>query len=78
MTAFLRYFRWPVALTVLGLALIFALGLQAQGTLAGGLSFLLIVSVLAVLEISLSFDNAIVNPNKLKDMTEVWQRRFLT
>ena len=37
-----------------------------------------IVSVLAVLEISLSFDNAIVNANKLKDMTPVWQRRFLT
>jgi hypothetical protein len=78
MTGLLRYFFWPVLLTVLGLALSFALGLQAQGTLAGGLSFLLIGSVLAVLEISLSFDNAIVNANKLKDMTEVWQRRFLT
>lgn len=33
---------------------------------------------LAVLEISLSFDNAIVNANKLKDMSPVWQRRFLT
>ncbi len=42
------------------------------------LSILFIVTVLAVLEISLSFDNAIVNANKLKDMQPVWQRRFLT
>ena len=34
--------------------------------------------MLAVLEISLSFDNAIVNANKLKEMTPVWQQRFLT
>ena len=37
-----------------------------------------ICTVLAVLEISLSFDNAIVNANKLKEMTPVWQKRFLT
>jgi hypothetical protein len=37
-----------------------------------------ICTVLAVLEISLSFDNAIVNANKLKDMTPEWQHRFLT
>lgn len=37
-----------------------------------------ICAVLAVLEISLSFDNAIVNANKLKDMTPEWQHRFLT
>src|SRR5690606_29150429 len=30
-----------------------------------------------VLEISLSFDNAVVNASVLKDMDEVWQRRFL-
>lgn len=34
--------------------------------------------MLAVLEISLSFDNAIVNVNKLKELTPVWQHRFLT
>jgi hypothetical protein len=74
----LRYFRWPIAITVLGLLLSFWLGLKTTGTLSGGLSFLLIGSVLAVLEISLSFDNAIVNANKLKDMTPQWQQRFLT
>ncbi len=34
--------------------------------------------MLAILEISLSFDNAIVNANKLKAMTPVWRRRFPT
>ena len=35
-------------------------------------------SVLAVLEISLSFDNAVVNATVLREMDEKWQRRFLT
>ena len=34
--------------------------------------------VLAVLEVSLSFDNAAVNASILKDMDPVWQQRFLT
>jgi hypothetical protein len=37
-----------------------------------------IILVLSILEISLSFDNAVVNAAVLKDMDEVWQRRFLT
>ncbi|MFW1568124.1 DUF475 domain-containing protein, partial [Vibrio parahaemolyticus] len=60
------------------LVLALGLGLQFSGTMAGAASFLLIAAVLAVLEISLSFDNAIVNANKLKTMSPLWQRRFLT
>src|SRR6056297_1825914 len=78
MTTLFHYFRWPIALTVLGLILSFLLGYWTENTLAGALSFLLIGTVLAILEISLSFDNAIVNANKLKDMTPEWQQRFLT
>jgi len=74
----LQYFRWPFALTVMGLLLAFWLGWNATGRLSGALSFLMVGAVLAVLEISLSFDNAIVNANKLKDMDPVWQHRFLT
>ncbi len=48
------------------------------GNLAAILEALLIVVVLGVLEFSISFDNAIVNATVLKDMTPVWQRRFLT
>lgn len=74
----LGYFRWAFIFTVAGLALGAGLGWQASGTLGGATAIFLICAVLAVLEISLSFDNAIVNANKLKDMTPVWQQRFLT
>ena len=74
----LSYMTWPLIVTAAGLVLALALGLQVSGTMAGAASFLLIATVLAVLEISLSFDNAIVNANKLKTMSPVWQRRFLT
>ena len=74
----LHYFLWAFIVTVVGLALGALLGWQTTGTLQGTLTIFFICAVLAVLEISLSFDNAIVNANKLKDMTPVWQRRFLT
>lgn len=74
----LGYFKWAFILTALGLALGAALGWQATGTIGGMASIFFICAVLAVLEISLSFDNAIVNANKLKTMAPRWQRRFLT
>lgn len=77
-TSTLRYFRWAFIVTFLGLVLGAWLGWQMTGTVTGTLSIFFICLVLAVLEISLSFDNAIVNANKLKDMQPVWQRRFLT
>ncbi len=76
--SFLSYFRWAFIVTALGLALGAALGWQTTGTIGGTLGVFFVVAVLAVLEISLSFDNAIVNANKLKDMRPEWQRRFLT
>lgn len=78
MTTTLHYFRWAFAFTAVGLALAAWLGWYYTGTFGGTLSFLLIGTILAVLEISLSFDNAIVNANKLKEMTPEWQHRFLT
>jgi hypothetical protein len=74
----LTYLKWAFIVTGLGLALGGWLGWTTTGTLAGMLTILFICAVLAVLEISLSFDNAIVNANKLKSMTPIWQRRFLT
>lgn len=78
MQSTLQYMKWPLIVTFLGLLLAAFIGWEFSGTMGGMLSFLLIGAVLAVLEISLSFDNAIVNANKLKTMTPVWQRRFLT
>ncbi len=43
-----------------------------------GTEGLIITAILAVLEISLSFENAIVNASVLKDMEEKWRQRFLT
>lgn len=48
------------------------------GGIAGALEGMFIALILSVLEVSLSFDNAIVNASILKKMDEIWQRRFLT
>lgn len=64
--------------TVVGLALGALLGWRTTGTLGGAGTLFFVCAVLAVLEISLSFDNAIVNANKLKTMAPLWRRRFLT
>ncbi|MBD3677627.1 MAG: DUF475 domain-containing protein [Rhodobacteraceae bacterium] len=77
-TTAVHYFRWAFVFTLIGVILAFWLGWTTTGTLAGALSFGLVGTVLAILEISLSFDNAVVNANKLKTMAPVWQRRFLT
>ena len=74
----LAYFKWAIIVTVVGLIGGGFLGWNMTGTLGGMATAFFICAVLAVLEISLSFDNAIVNANKLKQMTPVWQRRFLT
>jgi hypothetical protein len=74
----LAYFNWAFIVTGIGLGLGAWLGWVSTGTLSGTLAIFFVVAVLAVLEISLSFDNAIVNANKLKDMRPEWQRRFLT
>ncbi|MEC3982138.1 DUF475 domain-containing protein [Amycolatopsis sp. H20-H5] len=44
----------------------------------GGTTGLAVAAILAVLEISLSFDNAVVNATVLGRLTEKWQRLFLT
>jgi hypothetical protein len=44
----------------------------------GGLTGAFIVLILGVLEVSLSFDNAVVNASVLKKMDERWQFYFLT
>jgi hypothetical protein len=74
----LKYFWFSLLFTAVCLAAGAALGWQAEGTLAGAASVFFICLVLGVLEISLSFDNAVVNASVLKDMDPVWRRRFLT
>lgn len=45
---------------------------------SSGFKCLFIAFFLAILEITLSFDNAVVNAMKLEKMTEKWQHRFVT
>ncbi|WP_405891995.1 DUF475 domain-containing protein [Streptomyces sp. NBC_01527] len=65
----LKTFGWSFAITALGLvAAVFYGGWEALG----------VVAILSVLEISLSFDNAVVNAGILKKMNAFWQKIFLT
>ncbi|MBY0520695.1 MAG: DUF475 domain-containing protein, partial [Sphingomonas sp.] len=74
----LHYFRESIVFTFVCMALAAWLGWSVTHTLMGTLGVLWIVAVLGVLELSLSFDNAVVNATVLREMSPVWQRRFLT
>ncbi|MGW3667352.1 DUF475 domain-containing protein [Streptomyces sp. NPDC005141] len=65
----LKTFGWSFAITALGLV---------AAAFYGGWTAFGIVAILAVLEISLSFDNAVVNAGILKKMNAFWQKIFLT
>ncbi|WP_405730991.1 DUF475 domain-containing protein [Streptomyces sp. NBC_01537] len=65
----LRTFGWSFGITAAGLAL--------AGVLWGA-EGLAIVAILSVLEISLSFDNAVINAGILRKMNAYWQKIFLT
>lgn len=55
---------------------VMALGLIASFYL-GGFAAIYITFLLIVLEVSLSFDNAVVNAKVLETMDPIWQRRFI-
>ncbi|MBX2986940.1 MAG: DUF475 domain-containing protein [Bdellovibrionaceae bacterium] len=74
----LRYFRSSFIFTLLGLPLCAYVGYYYNPTPAAAIQAFFIATVLAVLEVSLSFDNAIVNAVVLKEMTPKWRHRFLT
>jgi len=65
----MKHFR--SSFVVMGFGLVLAL-------LIGGIEALYIVSLLALLEVSLSFDNAVVNAKILEDMDKKWQDRFIS
>ncbi len=74
----LNHFRGPIIFALVCFALAAWYGWTEGHSLAGAARALWIVLILSVLEVSLSFDNAVVNATVLKDMDEIWQRRFLT
>src|SRR3954464_7485315 len=66
---FLKTFGGSLIVAVVGLVL---------GFIYGGTTGLAVVAILAVLEVSLSFDNAVVNATVLARMSPFWQKIFLT
>lgn len=69
MKGILRHFWFSILVTIVGLVALF---------LYGGATALFVAILLVLLEVTLSFDNAVVNARVLERMTPVWQRRFLT
>ena len=65
----MQHFRLSIIVTTICLAVAWFWG-GAMGAF--------IAIILGVLEVSLSFDNAVVNASVLKRMDERWQRYFLT
>jgi len=74
----LRHFRGSILFALAAFALAGWYGWSQTHSVQGLAEALWIVLVLSVLEVSLSFDNAVVNATVLKEMDPVWQRRFLT
>jgi hypothetical protein len=65
----MQHFRFSILLTLICLGVAFHWG---------GWSALLITAILAVMEVSLSFDNAVVNASVLKTWNRFWRQMFLT
>ncbi len=65
----MRYFKWSFILSLLGLIAAY---------FWGGIAGVSLALILSVLEISLSFDNAVINASILKETNRRWQKRFLT
>jgi hypothetical protein len=71
-------FKGAIGFTLVCLAIAGWLGWALTGSVQGMAGVIWIVIVLGVLEVSLSFDNAVVNAAVLKDMPPIWRARFLT
>ena len=72
----MKYHKLSFLVTIIGLIIAYFWGERANP--GSGFVVVFLASVLAILEVSLSFDNAVVNAVKLEKMSPVWQKRFLT
>ncbi len=72
----MKYHKLSFLVTIIGLIIAYFWGERVNP--GSGLVLVFLASVLAILEVSLSFDNAVVNAIRLEKMTPIWQRRFLT
>lgn len=74
----IHHFRWAILVTIIGILLSIGIGWETSHTLSGTSEILYICIILAIIEISLSCDNAILNAKNIQKMSPLWQRRFLT
>ncbi len=72
----IRYFLGSYIITIAGVIVAYLWGNHVHS--GSGLQCAFIAIVLGILEVSLSFDNAVVNAMKLEKMSEVWRHRFIT
>lgn len=73
-----HYFRSSFIVAFLGVLLGAGIGFYYGGTGVAAFEAAVTCTLLGLLELSISFDNAVVNATVLKDMSEVWQKRFMT
>ena len=78
MQTLFRHYSGSLIFTLVCFAAAAAYAWSGSGDIQQVAHVLWIVFVLSILEISLSFDNAVVNATVLREMDEKWQRRFLT
>lgn len=74
----MQAFGFTFILSFFGLLLAGYLGYIEGQSYTTALQFVLIAGVLAILEITISFDNAVIDASIVKQMTPLWQKRFLT
>ena len=74
---FLKYFRFSFIVTIFGLITAAFWGFE-HGGISIALNMMLLVVILAIMEVSLSFDNAVVNASILKTWDDYWKKLFLT
>ena len=72
----MKYFTWSFIVTAVCLALAAWWGFEHDG-MTGLVTALGVAAILAVMEVSLSFDNAVVNASVLKNWDEFWIKLFL-
>ncbi len=68
MKTYLQYFTYSTIFAIIALVACY---------FVGGWKAVLIGATLGILEISLSFDNAVVNASVLTNMSAIWRKRFL-
>ena len=73
----MKHFRISIAVTVILMGVAAWWG-YSRGGIPGLLTALWITAVLGVLEVSLSFDNAVVNASVLRHWNDFWRKLFLT